>query len=155
GQDGDHHHFPAWSHDGQWIYYAGSTRSLSEYDVWRIPSNGGSPERLTSLSTNVQYVTVIDDRTLLFVAPDHDREGPWLWALDLRTRTTHRVSVGLERYLSVAANADGRRLVASVATSTAALWSVPIADRVVEERDVTPYPVPTIRALAPRFAGQS
>ena len=152
GKEGDHHHFPAWSHDGRWIYYAGSTQSLTEYDVWRIPSSGGTPERLTSNSTNLQYLTSIDARTLLYVAPGQDRSGPWLWALDLETRTTHRVSVGLERYLSVAASADGRRLVASVATSSAALWSVPIADQVVEERDVTPYPVPTIRALAPRFA---
>jgi serine/threonine protein kinase len=155
GKEGDHHHFPAWSHDGRWIYYAGSTQSLTEYDVWRIPSSGGTPERLTSASANLQYLTPIDARTLLYVAPGQDRSGPWLWALDLETRTTHRVSVGLERYLSVAASADGRRLVASVAMSSAALWSVPIADRVVEERDVTPYPVPTIRALAPRFAGTS
>ena len=155
GGDGDHHHFPAWSRDGRWIYYAGSTQSLTEYDVWRIPSSGGTPERFTRLGTNVQYVTPIDARTLLYVAPGQDRSGPWLWALDLETRTTHRVSVGLERYLSVAASADGRRLVASVATSSAALWSVPIADRVVEERDVTPYPMPTIRALAPRFARDS
>jgi serine/threonine protein kinase/Tol biopolymer transport system component len=155
GKEGDHHHFPAWSHDGRWIYYAGSTQSLTEYDVWRIPSSGGTPERLTSNTTNLQYLTPIDARTLLYVAPGQDRSGPWLWALDLETRTTHRVSVGLERYLSVAASADGRRLVASVATSSAALWSVPIADRIVEERDVTPYPVPTIRALAPRFARDS
>jgi serine/threonine protein kinase/Tol biopolymer transport system component len=155
GEDGDHHHFPTWSHDGRWIYYAGSRQSLTEKDVWRIPSSGGVPERLTDQSTDVQYVTPIDDRTVLYVAPGRDRSGPWLWALDLETRTTHRVSVGLERYLSVAASADGRRLVASVATSSAALWSVPIADRVVEERDVSPYPMPTIRALAPRFARDS
>jgi dipeptidyl aminopeptidase/acylaminoacyl peptidase len=103
----------------------------------------------------VQYVTPIDARTILFVAPAKDRTGPWLWALDVMTRTTQRVSIGLERYLSVAANANGRRLVASVATPSAALWSVPIVDRLLEERDVAPYPMPTPRALAPRFGKDS
>jgi hypothetical protein len=51
----------------------------------------------------------------------------------------------------VAATADGRRLVASVANPTATLWSVPILDRVIEERDVKPYPVGPSRALGPRF----
>jgi Tol biopolymer transport system component len=53
----------------------------------------------------------------------------------------------------VAASADGRRLVASVANSTAAgLSSVPILDGgVADEPDVKPYPLQTGRASAPRF----
>jgi Tol biopolymer transport system component len=147
-----HHHFPAWSMDGRWIYYAQGIHGISEYDVWRIPSSGsGTPERLTHQNSNIRYVTPIDDRTVLYVAPDADRSGPWLWALDVERKVTRRVSIGLERYLSVAASADGRRLVASVGTQTASLWSVPILDRVAEESEVTPYPLPPGRALAPRF----
>jgi dipeptidyl aminopeptidase/acylaminoacyl peptidase len=123
--------------------------------VWRIPSAGGTPERLTELKTNVRYVTPIDSRTVLFVAPDEHRSGPWLWALDVARRTVRRVTVGLERYLSVSASADGRRLVASVATPTAGLSSVPLLDRLAGDADVKPYPVPAVRALAPRFAGSS
>jgi serine/threonine protein kinase/Tol biopolymer transport system component len=155
GIRGDHNHFPAWSTDGQWIYYTHAIKSVSEFDVWRIPSSGGTPERLTEQSSDKRYVTPIDANTVLFVAPGQDRAGPWLWALDVKRHEAHRVSVGLERYLSVAASADGRRLVASVATATAALWSVPILDRPVEEREVTPYQTPTARALAPRFGKDS
>ena len=154
---GEHNHFPAWSADGQWIYYAhGKIQPESEFDIWRIPSSGnGEGERLIQLSTDVRYLTPIDARTVLYVAPDEDRSGPWLWALDVERRVTRRVSAGLERYLSVAASADGHRLVATVAKSTASLWSVPILDRdrVADERDVTSYPPPTGRALAPRFGG--
>src|SRR5262249_12803919 len=64
---------------------------------------------------------------------------------------TRRVSTGLEKYTSVAASADGRRVVATIANPVANLWSVPIADHVAEERDVKPFPVPTMRALMPRF----
>jgi serine/threonine protein kinase/Tol biopolymer transport system component len=155
---GDHNHFPAWSADGQWIYFAhGKIKPESEFDIWRIPASGsGTGERLIQLNTDVRYLTPIDARTVLYVAPDADRSGPWLWALDVERKATHRVSAGLERYLSVAASADGHRLVATVAKSTAALWSVPILDRdrVADERDVKPYP-PTARALAPRFGGGS
>ena len=37
---------PAWSRDGQWIYF-GSTRGGAIPDVWRMSSNGGEPTRLT------------------------------------------------------------------------------------------------------------
>jgi serine/threonine protein kinase/Tol biopolymer transport system component len=154
-ENGDHNHFPAWSLDGRWIYFTHGKQSVSEFDMWRIPSEGGTPERLTELKTNVRYVTPIDARTVLFVAPDENKSGPWLWSLDVERRVTRRASIGLERYLSIAASADGRRLVASVATPTAALWSVPILDRPARDADVTPYPVPAVRALAPRFAGPS
>ena len=155
GRSGDHNHFPAWSTDGQWIYYAHGDQSVAEFDLWRIPSSGGTPERLTRLHGNMSFLTPIDARTVLFVASDQDGSGPWLWALDVEAKAARRVSVGLERYLSVAASADGRRLVATVAKSTAGLWSVPILDRFVEEREVTPYPLPAVRALAPRFGKAS
>jgi Tol biopolymer transport system component len=154
---GAHNHFLAWSVDDKWIYYAHGTQAGPEYDVWRIPSSDGEgkEERLTHHNAYVRYVTPIDARTVLYVAPDENKGGPWLWALDVERRVTRRVSGGLERYLSVSASADGRRLVATVASSTAGLSSVPILDREAGEVDVKPHPPATGRALAPRFAGTS
>jgi serine/threonine protein kinase/Tol biopolymer transport system component len=152
---GDHNHFPAWSRDSRWIYYAHADQSVSDYDIWRIPSAGGTPERMTNKNTDIRYLTMIDARTLLYVAPDEDRSGPWLWALDVERKMTRRVSNGLERYLSVAASADGTRLVATVASSAAGLWTVPILAGIAETADVKPYPTPTTRALAPRFGKDS
>src|SRR5439155_1903197 len=43
----------------------------------------------------------------------------------------------------------------TVTNPSASLWRVPLVDRPVDERDVQPYPVSTVRALAPRFAGTS
>jgi len=42
-----------------------------------------------------------------------------------------------------------------VANPTASLWSVPILDRVAQEHDAKPFPLPTERALLPRFGGAS
>ena len=42
-ESGDHNHFLAWSPDGRWIYFAHGRQSVSEFDMWRIPSDGGAP----------------------------------------------------------------------------------------------------------------
>ena len=152
---GDHNHFPAFSPDGRWIYYTHCAQSLADCDIWRIPSAGGASELVIERGADVRYLTPITDRTILFVAPDNDGSGPWLWALDVEAKAARRISTGLTRYLSVAVTADGRRLVASEAKSTAGIWSLPIAHRIVEEREVTQVPLPTARALAPRFGGDA
>jgi WD40 repeat protein len=103
----------------------------------------------------VGFPTPIDDRTILYIAQDHDGSGPWLWALDTKSRATRRVAYGTEQYLSIATSADHRRLVASVANPSASLWTVPILDRPAEEEEAKPMALPTVRALAPRLAGQA
>jgi Tol biopolymer transport system component len=152
---GIHSHFPAWSPDGRWIYFAHGTPATKEMDLWRIDPAGRNPERLTQINTDVAYPTPVGNRTVFYVARDEDGSGPWLWAFDLKRRDSRRASVGLEQYTSVAASADGRKLVATISNPVAGLWTVPILDRVAEEGDVKPFTVPTERALAPRFNGSS
>ena len=152
---GVHNHNPVWSPDGQWIYFVHGSDPTVEMDVWRVRPSGGSPERLTEQHAAVNFLTPLDTRTLLYVARPEDRSGPWLWALDLASRVTRRVSWGLEQYTSVAASRDGRHVVATVANNSASLWRVPLLDRPAEDRDAQPYPLPTVRALAPRFGGTS
>ena len=103
----------------------------------------------------MNFLAPLDQRTLLFVARADDWSGPWLWALDVESRVSRRVTVGLEQYVSVSASRNGRRVVATVANPTASLWRVPLRDGLVEDRDAEPYPVPAERALAPRFNGTS
>jgi Tol biopolymer transport system component len=154
-QKGMHHHNPVWSSDGQWIYFARGLDPTDEMDVWRVRPSGESLERLTERGTAVNFLAPLDTRTLLYVARAEDRSGPWLWALDVERKVTRRVNSGLGQYLSVSASRDGRRVVATVANPTASLWRVPLLARQAEDRDVQPYPLPTARALAPRFGGTS
>jgi len=124
-------------------------------DIWRIQPSGETPERLTDHKAAVNFLAPLDARSLIYAARAEDGTGPALWTLDVPSRTTRKVSSDLERYTSVAASRDGRRIVATLANPSATLWRVPLVDRPVDERDVHPYPVSTVRALAPRFAGAS
>jgi serine/threonine protein kinase/Tol biopolymer transport system component len=152
---GGHCHYPTWSPDGRWIYFTRGLQETWQMDLWRVAAGGGPPDRLTYHDAYVAFPTPVDDRTVLYLAKDHDGSGPWLWALDTNSRTTRRVAYGTEQYLSIAGSADHRRLVASVANPSASLWTVPILDRPAEDADVKPLALPTVRALAPRFAGRA
>jgi serine/threonine protein kinase/Tol biopolymer transport system component len=146
---GVHCHFPVWSHDGAFIYFVQGL-PLDEADVWRIRPSGGEPQRLTFHDSRVTFPTLLDDRTLLYLASDDDGSGPWIFAMDLERRVPHRISSGIEEYTSLAASADGRRLVATVSRSTAGLWRVPIGDGVSEGSGAFPVALPTGRGLSPR-----
>jgi Tol biopolymer transport system component len=146
---GFHNHFPIWSQDGAFIYFVHGL-PLDEMDIWRIRSTGGDSERLTFHDSRVTFPTLLDDRTLLYLATDDDRSGPWIYAMDIQRRVPHRISRGVEEYVSLAASADRRRLVATVSRSTAGLWRVPIGDRVIDESGATPISLPTGRGLSPR-----
>jgi Tol biopolymer transport system component/predicted Ser/Thr protein kinase len=152
---GGHSHYPVWSPDGQWIYFISGLWDAREMDVWRIRPTGGVPERLTNLNTDIRYLAFMDNRTVLYTAPDQNGGGPWLWALNTETKRSARISSGLEVYSSVDASADGRRLVVTVSRPTANTLSVPILDRPTEENDAKPFPLPSVRAYAPRFGGTS
>jgi len=152
--DGTHQHYATWAVDGQWIYFARGRTMTLEMELWRVRPDGGEPERLTEGTLDVRYPTPIDERTVLYSAREMDGAGPWLWAIDVETKVSRRVSVGLQQYASLAASADGRRLVATVEDPRSSLWSVPILDRMATEADAEPY-LDTLgtHALAPRFGG--
>ena len=152
---GIHNHWPTWSQDGQSVYFARGSPAAGIFDLWRIAADGGEPERLTQHESFVGHPAALDQRRLLYVARDQDGSGPWLWMLDLDRMMTHRISVGVEQYTSVAASADGRRVAATIASPTASLWTVPILDGVARETDVAPFRLPQARALAPRFGGRT
>ena len=152
---GGHNHYPIWSADAQWIYFVSGVWDTREMDMWRIRPSGGTPQRLTTQNSDMRYLALLDERTIVYVSPDQNAAGPWLWAFDLERKVSRRISSGLEVYSSVDASADGRRLAVAVSSPTANLWSVPILDRPAEEEDVKPFSVPSVRAYAPRFGGAS
>jgi len=123
---GVHCHFQVWSPDDAYIYFVRGIPP-DAWDIWRIRPSGSDLERITHHDSPVSHPVLLDLRTLLYLATDSDGSGPWLYALDLKERVPHRLSLGLEHYTSLAASGDGRRLLATVTNPKTSLWSVPLA----------------------------
>ena len=142
---GVHCHFPLFAPDDAFIYFVRGVPP-DAWDVWRMRPSGADLERVTFHNTAVSYPVLLDARRLLYLATDAQGDGPGLYATDVERRVAHRVSVGLEHYTSLAASADGTRLVATVANTQASLWQVALSGR--NEATATPaeqvVPVATI-----------
>jgi serine/threonine protein kinase/Tol biopolymer transport system component len=151
---GEHTHYESWSPDGRYIYFARGYRS-TEMDVWRVQTASGNAEQLTHQNSKVSYPTALNDRTLLYIASAENGAGSWLYAMDLKTRVTHRANLGVEDFISVAAsngpNGPMTRLVATVSNPRGTLWTVPILDRVAKESNTKPVELPAVRAVSPRY----
>ena len=147
---GLHCHFPLWAPDAAFIYFVQGSLP-DKMDIWRIPPSGGTPERITSHNGRVTYPVLLDRRTLLYLASDPDGSGPWLYGLDVERRIPHRLTSGPDRYTSLAASADGRRLVATLANPKKSLWRLRIADSPAEVSSAAQIPLTTSTGFSPRL----
>jgi Tol biopolymer transport system component len=147
---GLHSHFPLWSPDAKFIYFVQGSLP-DRLDIWRIPSVGGTPERITSHNARVSYPVLLNRRTLMYLAGDSDGSGPWLHSMDVERRIPHRLTSGFDRYTSLAASADGRRLVATLASPKTTLWRLQIADSPTKVSQAAPISLTTGTGFSPRL----
>ena len=151
---GQHSHFLTWSPDQAFVYFVQGSLP-DRMDVWRIRPTGGKPERITNHDSLVSHPVFLDSRTLLYLASDADGSGPWIASLDVERRVSRRVSFGIDRYTSLAASADGRRVVATLASPKGALWRVPVSGARAAMSAARRIPLNTGSGSSPRFgAGQ-
>jgi len=146
-----HAHFPTWSPDEAFIYFV-QGYSPNGMDIWRIRPAGGTPERITFHNSRVTHPTFLDRSTLLYLAADADGSGPWIYGLDVERRVPHRLSSGVQRWTSLAASGDGRRLVATATQIRPSLWRVPLSARPAEMTDAQRIPLPTAEGRSPTLA---
>jgi Tol biopolymer transport system component len=147
---GLHSHFPLWAPDSAFIYFVQGSLP-DKLDIWRIPPAGGSPEKITSNNRSVTHPVLLNRRTLLYLASDPDGAGPWLYSLDVVHRIPHRLTSGLDRYTSLAASADGRRLVVTLETTKSTLWRLRLADSPVKMSGTAQIPLMTSTGFSPRL----
>ncbi len=147
---GLHSHFPLWAPDMAFLYFVQGTLP-DKLDIWRIRPSGGTPERITSHSGRVSYPVLLDRRTLMYLASDAEGSGPWLYSVDVERRIPHRLTYGLDRYTSLAASADGRRLVVTVADPKRTLWRLPLGDSRTEGSAAARMSLTTSTGFSPRL----
>jgi Tol biopolymer transport system component len=147
---GLHSHFPSWAPDASFIYFV-QGELPDKLDIWRIPPTGGTPERITSHDGSVSHPVLLNRRTLMYLASDPDGSGPWLYSMDVERRIPHRLTSGLDRYTSLAASADGRRLVATLASPKRTLWRLQIGDSPAAVSAATQIELTTSTGSSPRL----
>lgn len=147
---GLHAHFLLWAPDGTFVYFVQG--SLPDgLDIWRIRPAGGPAERITSHNGHVSHPVLLDRRTLMYLASDPDGSGPWLHTVDVERRVPHRLTSGLDRFTSLAASADGCRLVVTLARPKRTLWRLPLADSPAELSAATRISLTTGTGFSPRL----
>jgi Tol biopolymer transport system component len=139
-----------WAPDTAFIYFVQGSLP-DKMDIWRINPAGGTPERITSHNGRVTYPVLMDRRTLMYLASDPDGSGPWLYSMDVERRIPHRLTSGLDRYTSLAASADGRRLVLTPASPKRTIWRLPIDDSPTEASGVARISLMTSTGFSPRL----
>ncbi|MGB2589304.1 MAG: hypothetical protein WBG02_08275 [Candidatus Acidiferrum sp.] len=147
---GLHSHFPLWAPDAAFIYFVQGSLP-DKLDIWRMAPTGGSPERITSHMAQVNYPVLLDRRTLMYLASDPDGSGPWLYSMDVERRIPHRLTNGLDRYTSLAASANGRRVVATLASPKTTLWRLRIKDSPAEISSEDRISLATNTGFSPRL----
>ena len=145
-----HSHFPLWSPDGEFLYFVRGELP-DKLDIWRIRPTGGTPERITSQNSQITYPVLLDRRTLMYLAADPDGSGQSLYGMDVERRIPHRLTSGLDRYTSLAATADGRRLVLTRTTPHGTLFRVRIGDSVAQVSDADRIALTTSSGFSPRL----
>ena len=147
---GLHSHFPSWAPDTAYIYFVQGSLP-DKLDIWRTSPTGGTAERVTLHNSRVSHPVLLDRRTLMYLASDPDGSGPWLYSMDVERRIPHRLTTGLERYTSLAASADGRRLAVTLASPKKTLWRLRIPDSPNELSGPTRISLTTSTGFSPRL----
>ncbi len=149
GSAGLHSHFPLWGPSDHLYFVKGVLPD--QLDVWRVGVQGQALERITSHAARLTYPVLLDSRTLLYLASGPEDSGPWIYGMDTERRIPHRLTTGVERYTSLGASADGRRMIATVSAPERTLWRVAIDEAATSPSPPERIPISTGTGSAPRF----
>jgi Tol biopolymer transport system component len=148
---GLHCHFPLWSRDASFIYFVEGALP-DNLDIWRIPATGGATQRITLHGSTVSHPVLLDRQTLLYLSTDSDGSGPFLYSVNVDRRIPHALTSGLDRYTSLAASSDGRRLVATLASPKKTLWRLRLPESLTEISAPVQISLTTSTGSSPRLS---
>ncbi len=120
---GVHAHQPAWSADGDFVYFARGPMSNNQAptEIWRVPTGGGAAERVVATEGIAQSPLPTPDGRALVYAGDQAGGSLNLWWRPLRGGRERRLTRGVGDYLEPRVSRDGRRLVCEARSSSGSL----------------------------------
>ncbi len=125
---GWHTHWPAWSADGQFIYFFQTiaTWNGEPSEIVRVSASGGEPQIVVRTTRRALFPLPHAGGGLLYAAnPDGVDLGLW-WRSSGR-KEPQRLTTGVGEYAEPRMSSDGRRLVATLIEYRRALVSTPVA----------------------------
>jgi Tol biopolymer transport system component len=126
---GIHVHWPAWSADGQSIYYIRSvaTQNMEPAEICRVPISGGSPEAVVGTTRRAITPWPAKDGSGLLYSANLTSSELALWWLPAKGPAA-RVTTGAGDYMEARMSADKRTLVASFNEDRRSLALVRVAE---------------------------
>jgi Tol biopolymer transport system component len=127
---GMHVHYPAWSRDGQYIYFIYSICgwNCEPAEIYRIRANGGTLEPVIATARRALFPTPTPDgKGLIYAANPLTADlGLWWKSLDRPNETPRRLTTGIGEYTEPSISADARTLVASLVVPRQSLISLTV-----------------------------
>jgi eukaryotic-like serine/threonine-protein kinase len=125
---GWHTHWPAWSADGQFIYFFQTiaTWNGEPSEIVRVPASGGDPQIIVRTTRRALFPLPRAGGGLLYAA-NPDGVDLDLWWRPSGQKEPQRLTTGVGEYAEPRMSSDGRRLVATLIEYRRAVVSIPVA----------------------------
>src|SRR5438093_6918027 len=125
---GWHTHWPAWSADGQLVYFFQTiaTWNGEPSEIFRVPASGGEPQ-IVVRTTRRALFPLPSAAGGLFYAANPNGVDLDLWWRPSTKNEPQRLTTGVGEYAEPRMSSDGRRLVSTIIDYRRALVLIPVA----------------------------
>ena len=124
---GWHTHWPAWSADGQLVYFFQTiaTWNGEPSEIFRVPASGGEPQIVVRTTRRALFPLPSAGGGLFYAANPNGVDLDLWWRPSTKNRP-QRLTTGVGEYAEPRMSSDGRRLVSTLIEYRRALVSIPV-----------------------------
>jgi Tol biopolymer transport system component len=135
---GWHTHWPAWSADGQFVYFLHTiaTWNGEPSEIVRVSASGGEPQTVVPTTRRALFPLPTADGGLIYAANPSGVDLD-LWWRRPNVSEPQRLTTGIGEYAEPRMSADGRTLVSTLIEYRQALVTVPVTDGKIQVRQLT------------------
>jgi len=124
---GWHTHWPAWSADGQLVYFFQTiaTWNGEPSEIFRVPASGGEPQIVVRTTRRALFPLPSAAGGLFYAANPNGVDLDLWWRPSTKNKP-QRLTTGVGEYAEPRMSSDGRRLVSTLIEYRRALVSIPV-----------------------------
>ena len=124
---GWHTHWPAWSADGQLVYFFQTiaTWNGEPSEIFRVPASGGEPQIVVRTTRRALFPLPSAGGGLFYAANPNGVDLDLWWRPSTKNKP-QRLTTGVGEYAEPRMSSDGRRLVSTLIEYRRALVSIPV-----------------------------